>query len=93
MKKTYSKPKIIIEDFSLFENISIGVGCGLEIHNHYKNSCSYNASGDIDPEEAEIVFPGVDFSNVFYSGVACKTVITDDFMMDCLNGFSNVFSS
>lgn len=93
MRKVYSKPKVIIEDFSLIENISVGVGCGLEIHNHYKNSCSYNASGDIDPDEAEIVFPGVDFSNIFYSAAACRQVIDDSFDIDCLNGFTRVFSS
>lgn len=92
MKKEYKAPKIVVEDFSLIENIAINT-CS-QTTNHTKDDCSYNASGDI-PEDMKEIFEdmGIDPTNVFYSPGACKSIVGGDIEIDCLNGFMNVFSS
>ena len=93
MKREYKKPDILIEDFSLLENISMGIACEPEIHSHSRDFCHYDASGEVTQEDIDNN-PDINFSNVFYSAVACAGgVIDDDHIIDCLNAFMNIFSS
>lgn len=43
MKKTYSKPEIAFEDFSL--SVGIAAGCEYKISNQSQGTCGYKYSG------------------------------------------------
>lgn len=91
MKKVYSKPDVLIEDFSLLENISTSM-CNQITHNHYQSNCHYDISGDIDPDDLEHI--GItDPTHVFYSSACTGGIIGGDNTIDCLNSFMCVFSS
>ena len=45
MKKLYSKPEIMFEDFTLTENIA--AGCEEKISTHTKGRCHYESTGGI----------------------------------------------
>lgn len=47
MKKTYMKPEIMFDDFSLNTNIS--AGCEIITDNQSKNSCAYLFGRDQNP--------------------------------------------
>ncbi len=45
MKKAYSKPEIMFEDFSL--SVNVAAGCEEKIHNSAAGTCAYVGSGGI----------------------------------------------
>jgi hypothetical protein len=45
MKKAYSKPEIMFEDFSLSTNVA--AGCEMKIHNSVEGTCAYFGSGGV----------------------------------------------
>lgn len=79
MKKEYKSPKIVVEDFSLIENIAMNT-CS-QTANHTKDDCSYDMTDEFDTV------------NIFYSREVCELIAGQDIVIDCLNGFMNVFSS
>lgn len=78
MKKEYQKPMLLIENFSLSENIASE--CTIHNYNHYKMSCEYEdgATGGIyfwvstckddeDPDDEVDYFPVPDGANLTLS--------------------------
>lgn len=45
MKKTYSKPEIMFEDFTL--SVNIASGCDTKVEGHSSGSCGYSTGGVI----------------------------------------------
>lgn len=43
MKKTYIKPEIVFEDFTV--NTNIAAGCEIKIDNHSQGGCGYKYEG------------------------------------------------
>lgn len=82
MKKEYSKPSILIENFSLIENIAeAGHTCTIQTHTYYYSSCYYEHPT---------------MGNIFISDKCeLELEIPEDggLVIDCLNGAGNAFSS
>ena len=45
MKKTYSKPEIMFEDFTL--SVNIASGCEKKVEGHSSGNCGYNTGGTV----------------------------------------------
>lgn len=95
MKKTYTKPALYMEDFTLSQSIAHNCGDGLDwsqANLKYKSTCGWNTGLDVDGNGVnEIVFTASAGSN-------CNKVLGEGekFMGICYNnpdGGLNVFNS
>ena len=82
MKKTYSKPEIAFEDFSL--SVGIAAGCEIKIGNQSEGSCGY-------------AYPGGMGSTMFVKDGICNVVVEDSstngFCYHNPSAANNIFNS